>query len=87
MAALSSSDMDVVWQDLMEEFSVVRELIPVNKNSFRTFLENVDGVLDGAETDIVVSVPAGPARDWLVDNPKIGRSMVIRVMQKRREVL
>ena len=87
MATLPSGDMDVVWQSLMEEFSCVRELIPVNKNSFRTFLENVDGVLVGAEVDIVVSVPAGPARDWLVDNPKIGRSMVIRVMQKRREVL
>ena len=87
MAALPSGDMDVVWQSLMEEFSSVRRVIPVNKSAFRAFLENVDGVLEGSEVDIVQSVPAGPARDWLIANPEVGRSMVIRVMEKRREVL
>ena len=87
MATLPSGDMDVVWQQLMSEFSNVRKEIPVNKNQFRTFLENVDGILEGAEVDIVQSVPAGPIRDWLIANPVIGRSMVVRVMEKRREVL
>ena len=87
MATLPSGDMDAVWQELMSEFSSVWRIIPVNKNAFRTFLENVDGVIEGSETDIVMSVPAGPVRDWLIANPEVGRSMVIRVMEKRREVL
>ena len=87
MATLPSGDMDVVWQELMEEFSSVWELIPVSKNAFRTFIENVDGELETSEVAIVQSVPVGPARSWLTANPKIGRSMVIRVMEKRREVL
>ena len=87
MALLPSGDIDTVWQELMEEFSSMWKVIPVNKNAFRTFLENVDGVLETSETSIVQSVPAGPARTWLTSAPEIGRSMVIRVMQKRREVL
>lgn len=87
MATLPSGEMDVVWQLLMEEFSSVWREIPVSKGAFRTFLENVDGVLEGAEVDIVQTVPAGPIRDWLIANPIIGRSMVVRVMEKRREVL
>jgi len=87
MAALPIDDMSVVWQELMSEFSSVRRVIPVNKNAFRTFLENVDGIVEGAEADIVQSVPAGPVRDWLIAHPEVGRSMVIRVMEKRREVL
>ena len=87
MATLPSGDIDVVWQELMSEFSSVFRLIPTNKNAFRTFIENVDGILEGSETDIVQSVPAGPVRDWLIANPEVGRSMVIRVEEKRREVL
>ena len=87
MANLPSGDMGVVWQELMSEFSSVWMEVPVNKNAFRTFLENVDGVLEGAETEIVQSVPAGPIRDWLIAHPEVGRSMVMRVMEKRREVL
>ena len=87
MATLPTNDMDVIWQSLMEEFSSVRRVIPVNKHAFRTFLENVDGIVEVAEGDIVQSVPAGPVRDWLIANPEVGRSMVIRVMEKRREVL
>ena len=87
MAILSSGDMSVVWQNLMSEFSAVRREIPVNKNQFRTFLENVDGILEQAEIGIVQSVPVGPMRDWLIANPVVGRSMAIRVEEKRREVL
>lgn len=87
MALLPTADMDEVWQELMQEFSRVRREIPVNKNQFRTFLENADAVLEQSEVDIVQSVPAGPNRQWLIDNPVVGRSMVIRVMQKRREAL
>jgi len=87
MALLPTGDMDVVWQSLMEEFSGVRSTIPVNKNQFRTFLESVDGLLEQCEIDIAQSVPVGPIRDWLIANPTIGRSMVIRVIEKRREVL
>ena len=87
MATLPSGDMEVVWQELMSEFSSVWREIPVSKGAFLTFLENVDGIVEGAEVDIVQSVPAGPVRDWLIANPEVGRSMVIRVMEKRREVL
>ncbi len=87
MANIPSGDIDVVWQELMSEFSSVFRLIPVSKNAFRTFIVNVDDVLEGSEIEIVQSVPAGPVRDWLIANPEVGRSMVIRVMEKRREVL
>lgn len=87
MATLPSGDIDVVWQELMAEFSSVRREIPANKNQFRTFVENVDGILEQSEIDIAQSVPAGPIRDWLIANQVVGRSMVIRVEEKRREVL
>lgn len=87
MATLSGGDMNVVWKELMSEFSSVWRVVPVSKHAFRTFLESVDGIVGGAEADIVQSVPAGPVRDWLIANPEVGRSMVIRVMEKRREVL
>jgi len=87
MATLPSGDMDDVWQELMSEFSSIWRVIPVNKNAFRSFLEGVDGIIEGSETDIVQSVPAGPVRDWLIANSEVGRSMAIRVMEKRREVL
>ena len=86
MAVLPSDDMDVVWQELMSEFSSVWRVIPVNKNAFRSFLEGVDGIVEDAEGEIVQLVPAGPVRDWLTANQEVGRSMVIRVMEKRREV-
>ena len=87
MATLPSNDVDTVWQELMSEFSNVRREIPVTKNQFRGFLVNIDSILEGAEVDIVQSVPAGPIRTWLMNNPVIGRSMVIRIMEKRREAL
>lgn len=87
MATLPSGDIDAVWKTLMEEFSEVRRQIPVNKNQFRSFIENVDGILEQSELDIVQSVPAGPIRDWLIANQVIGRSMIIEVEEKRREVL
>ena len=86
MAVLPSDDMDVVWQELMSEFSSVWRVIPVNKNAFRSFLEGVDGIVEDAEGEIVQLAPAGPVRDWLIANQEVGRSMVIRVMEKRREV-
>ena len=87
MATLPGGDMDAVWQSLMEEFSSLLWLIPVSKHQFRTFLENADGIMEGAEVEIVQSVPAGSIRDWLIANPEVGRSMVIRVMEKRKEAL
>ena len=87
MATLPSGEMDVVWRELMSEFSSVWKEIPVSKNAFRTFLVGVDNIVEQSEIDIVQSVPAGPIRDWLIAHPEIGRSMVIRVMEKRMEVL
>ena len=87
MANLPSGDMDAVWQELMSEFSSVWREVPTNKNAFRSFLMGVDDILETAETSIVQSVPAGPVRDWLIANSEVGRSMVIRVMEKRRDVL
>jgi len=87
MATLSAVDMDAVWQELMSEFSSIWREIPTNKNAFRSFLLGVDDIVEQAEIDIVQSVPAGPIRDWLVAHAEVGRSMVIRIMEKRREVL
>ncbi len=87
MANLPSGDIDTVWQELMSEFSNVHRLIPVSKHAFRTFIVNVDDVLEDSEAEIVQTVPAGDVRDWLIANAEVGRSMVIRIMAKRREVL
>lgn len=87
MAQLPSANIDQVWKSTMEEFSAFRELIPVNKTQFRTLLELMDTEIEGAETSIVQALPAGDGRSWLVANQPIGRTLMIRIMQKRREVL
>lgn len=87
MAQLPTENMDQVWQSTMEEFSSLRELIPVNKNQFRTLLELMDVEIEGAEIDIVQALPAGAGKTWLINNQAIGRTLMIRIMQKRREVL
>lgn len=87
MATLSTADADAIWALLMSEYSSINREIPVSKQEFRTFIDIVDAVLEQAEIDIVQAIPAGPRRNWLINNPVVGRSIVVRVEQKRRDVL
>lgn len=87
MATLSTADADAIWALLMSEHSSINREIPVSKQEFRTFIDIVDAVLEQAEIDIVQAIPAGPRRNWLINNPVVGRSIVVRVEQKRRDVL
>ena len=47
----------------------------------------VDAEMEQSEIDLVQSLPAGTGKTWLLDNPRIGREMLIRIERKRKEVL
>lgn len=87
MATLPSGDIDVLWQQLMEEYSSIRAIVPINKNQFRQLLVLIDSELETAETSIVAALPSGPGRTWLIGNQSIGRHFIERTEKKRKEVL
>ena len=87
MARLLDGSLDEVWAEIMRTFSSVRSLIPINKTQLRALLGLIDGELEGAETSIVQALPEGDGKSWLVANPSIGRSLMVAVLEKRKEVL
>lgn len=87
MAVLSSNDIDILWEQLMEEFSGVHTEIPIDKNQFRQLLVLIDSQLETAEGTIVSALPTGAAKTWLVSNQSIGRLFIERVERKRKETL
>lgn len=87
MATLPIDAIDRIWRDIMSEYSSIRKEIPVNKNQLRSFINIVDQELETAEQQIVQAVPAGPIRDWLIAHPEVGRDVVIRTEEERREIL
>lgn len=87
MATLPSDAIDRIWQAIMSEYSHLRKEIPVTKNQLRSFIDIVDQEMETCETAIVQAVPPGDIRDWLIANPEVGRDIVIRTENERREVL
>jgi hypothetical protein len=72
---------------MMRDLSDLRVEVPISKSLLRALLENIDGELETAESSIVQNLPGGGAKTWLLNNQAIGRRMIERVEQKRREVL
>lgn len=86
MPSLSSEDILDVRAAIMSFYSSIRAEIPMTKPQLTALLTLVDGELNTAEVAIVVAIPSGPARDWLVANDHIGRDIMARVETKRRDV-
>lgn len=87
MAQLPSNGIDQVWSSVMSCFSSLHTLIPINKHQLRALLVLIDQELESAEVDIIQAIPAGPGRTWLTTNPALGRSLMLDILRKRKEVL
>lgn len=87
MARLPSGSVDEVYSNLTSEFSSVWTLIPITKDELRSLLVLIDGQLEDAEVSIVQSLPVGVGKTWLIDNQALGREIMIRILEKRKEVL
>jgi hypothetical protein len=87
MTALTSGDIDAIWIEIMKDYSREKKPMPVTSDKIRAFFVTVDAALEQAEIDIVQSLPAGDIKTWLIANAEVGREIMIRVMQKRQEVL
>jgi hypothetical protein len=87
MTALSSGDIDTIWIEMMKDYSRTRQSLPVTNDKIRAFFVDVDATLEQAEIDVVQGLPAGDIKTWLLANPEVGRTIMIAVEKKRREVL
>lgn len=87
MASLPSANVDELWVQFMKALSRVKRPIPVTNDKIRGFIVDVDAALEQAELDVVAGLPAGDIKDWLIANQDIGREIMLRVEQKRKEVL
>lgn len=87
MATLTDTNIDAIHAELMREFSAVREVVPITKAQLRALIVLMDGELATAETSIVQATPAGAGKTWLVANAPLARTILIRTLEKRREVL
>jgi len=87
MAQLPTNSLNVIWSNLMSEFSSVWTLIPITKDELKSLLGLIDEQLESAEVSIIQSLPSGEGKTWLVDNQALGREIMIRVLEKRKEVL
>lgn len=87
MAQLPSENIDQVWSSIMSEFSALRTVIPINKHQLRALLVLIDQELENSEVDIIQALPAGDGKTWLIAHPAIGRSLMLDVLQKRKEIL
>jgi uncharacterized protein (DUF2236 family) len=87
MAQLTSEQLDEVFREAMRRYSSIRREVPFSKAQFRAFFDVVDPEMEAAEVSVVQAVPAGPSRQWLIDNDDIGRDLMMMVEEKRREVL
>ena len=85
MPSLSPEEILDVRSDVMSFYSSIRQEVPMTKNQLTGLLTLMDGEMNTAEVAIVVAIPAGPARDWLVANDQVGRDLIVRTETKRRD--
>jgi hypothetical protein len=61
---------------------------PITKAELFILVGFIDDAAEAAEADIIARIPgAHPGRQWLIDNADIGRRLLERVAERRREVL
>ncbi len=87
MAQLTSTQLLEVRADIMREFSRVRHEIPITKPELTDLLDLIDGEQEAAESSILAAIPVGAARTWLLANKDRARTLMVRVEQKRAEVI
>lgn len=87
MAQLPSENIDQVWSSIMSELSALHTIIPLSDLQLKQLLVLIDQELEDAEVSIVQALPAGDGKTWLIAHPAIGRSLMLNVLQKRKEVL
>ena len=87
MPSLSSDEVLEVRSEIMSVYSSIRQEIPISKNQLTALITLMDSELNTAEIAIIVAIPAGAARDWLMTEDAIGRDIITRTETKRRDVL
>lgn len=88
MATLTAEQRAEIRAQILRQLSRDREPTPFNKGEGLTLIGYIDDALEAAEGDVIARIPGGhPGRQWLIDNPAIGRRLMILVEQHRREVL
>lgn len=87
MATLTSEQIDEVLSTTMQTWSSIREPTPVNKSQLRSGIILFDEALEDTEAAILVSIPPGPVRDWIVANQAIARQLIVDVSKARRDNL
>lgn len=88
MATLPAGDGDAVWAVIMQRLSQQHIEVPATKDELRTLVDIIDGELDSAEVAVVQAIPVEhPGRQWLINNPTVGRRIMELILEKRREVL
>lgn len=87
MPNLSAADLDQVAAIAMQRYSAIWKEIPVTKAQLRAFFDIIDEELDSSENTIILAIPVGPQRTWLIANPEVGRDFITLTEDKRREVL
>ena len=87
MPSLSTAEILDVRSEIMSVYSSIREEVPMTKNQLTALITLMDSELNTAEIAIIVAIPAGAARDWLLGNEVIGRDIITRTETKRRDVL
>ncbi len=87
MAQLTNQQLLEVRADVMREFSRARHEIPITKPELTALLDLIDSEQEAAEASILAAIPVGPARNWLVAKQAQARTLIVRIEQKRAEVL
>lgn len=87
MATLTDPQKDEVRTVLGAEYSALRTEIPITKAQFDALLSVIDTAAETDEAAIVVAIPAGAGKDWLLANVDVSRRIREAVATKRKEVL
>lgn len=86
MAALTDTQKNEVFAELLREWSDVRQQTPLDKAGARDLLDTIDDEMNSAETAIFQALPNGSGKTWLQANQKIARTIIERIVQKRKKV-
>lgn len=87
MAKLTTQQRREISADIQRRLSESRTPIPLNKANLASLIGLIDDQQEAAEAAIIQTVPAGPARQWLINNANLSRRFIEVVEAKRREVL
>ena len=87
MANLTTGDLAELGRLLRKRYSTRWQELPFTKGQLLQLGVLIDAELEQAEIDIVQAVPAGPLRQWLIDNDFVSRELIEEVERERKEKL